>query len=311
LSVAVVGAGRLGTALALALAACGHQINAVVARRKSHARRVARLFPHPRPHALAATELAALPHADLLVISTPDDQIAATAAQLARQTPAQRKRAHAPTDAARTRARATKRVALHTSGALSSAELSELRAAGFAVGSLHPLVSVSDARAGAQAFNGAFFCLEGDARAVSVARRIVRALGGHSLSIKPAHKTLYHAAAVLAAGHTVALFDLAAELLARCGVPTKQARRALAPLTASTLGNLLATHDPARALTGPFARGDAATVRRNLAALAALDDKLALQLYALLGARSVGLAQRKGADADALAEINALLASKS
>ncbi|PYS91148.1 MAG: DUF2520 domain-containing protein [Acidobacteria bacterium] len=298
-TVAIVGAGRVGSALALALAACGYHISALVTNNGAHARHVARLFSTPRPHALAATQLASLPRTDLLLIATPDGQIAKTAAQLAGRLATHRDQA-----------RSTTRIALHTSGALSSDVLSELRATGYAVGSLHPLVSVSEAQAGAASLRGAFYCVEGDARAVKVARQIVRALGGRSFSIKPADKALYHAAAVLASGHTVALFALATELLAHCGVARQDARRALLPLTQSTLTNLLNARTPAHALTGPFARGDAATVRRNLAALSTLDDLIALHIYALLGQQALRLAQTKTARA-ARAEIEAALASVS
>ncbi|MFL6211343.1 MAG: Rossmann-like and DUF2520 domain-containing protein [Pyrinomonadaceae bacterium] len=289
LTLAVVGAGRLGTALALALAARGYRVRAVVTRRKQHARRAAKFFSAPHPLAFAAAELSELPKTDLLIISTPDDQIAATAARLA---------ALADT-------RQLAPVALHTSGALNSDALAALRAAGLAVGSLHPLVSISDARAGAADLRGAFYCVEGDRAAVRAARRMVRALAGHSFSIKAEDKALYHAAAVLASGHTVALFDLAAELLARCGVAPTAARRALLPLTHSTLNNLRTARTPAQALTGPFARGDAQTVRRNLAALAA--DPVALRIYALLGAHALRLARQKGVPVAVIKEIEAVL----
>src|SRR5205823_310597 len=118
---------------------------------------------------------------------------------------------------------------------------------------------------------------------------------------------LYHAAAVLASGHTVALFDLAAELLARCGVVPALARQALSPLTQSTLLNLLNAPTTARALTGPFARGDASVVRRHLVALAALADHTALRVYALLGARALRLAQQRGPDARASKELTRAL----
>jgi predicted short-subunit dehydrogenase-like oxidoreductase (DUF2520 family) len=282
-TIAIVGAGRVGSALALALSACGYRINALVTNNVAHARRVARLFAVPRPRALAATQLASLPPTRLLIIATPDSQIAKTAAQLASAHISHNKQA-----------RSTTRVALHTSGALSSAVLTELRAAGYAVGSLHPLVSVNDPGTGAASLRGAFYCVEGDARAVKAARQIVRALGGRSFTIKPQNKALYHAAAVLASGHTVALFALAIELLTRCGVATQEAQRALLPLTKSTLTNLLNAPTPAQALTGPFARGDAATIQRNLVALAALDDKSALQIYALLGAQALQLIRQSG-----------------
>lgn len=299
-SVAVVGAGRLGTALALALASEGYNVTALVAQHKAHARRAARLFTQPHPRALAAHELSALPPAELLLIATPDDQIAATAARLADIK-------HEINDQRAHFARSTPRIALHTSGALSSDVLAPLRAAGFAVGSLHPLVSVSDVRAGARSLRGAHYCIEGDTKAVTAARRLVRVLGSRSFSIKPADKALYHAAAVIASGHTVALFDLAAELLARCGVAPAAARKALLPLTASTLTNLRATAQPAHALTGPFARADAATVRRNLAALAALNDPSALHLYALLGAHALRLTRPAGNKRAALKEIARLV----
>jgi predicted short-subunit dehydrogenase-like oxidoreductase (DUF2520 family) len=289
LKLTVVGAGRLGTALALALAARGYRISAVVTRRKQHARRVAKLFSSPHPLALAAAELSELPKTDLLIISTPDDQIATTASQLA----------------AITDTRQLARVALHTSGALNSDALNALRAAGLAVGSLHPLVSISDARAGMADLHRAFYCVEGDSVAVRAARRMVRALAGRSFSIKAEDKALYHAAAVLASGHTVALFDLAAEVLARCGVAPPAARRALMPLTHSTLNNLLTARAPAQALTGPFARGDVETVRRNLAALVA--DPNALRIYALLGARALRLAKQKGVPVAVIKEIEAVL----
>src|SRR5207237_6276747 len=82
-TIAVVGAGRLGTALALALDGAGFNVAALVAQHSAHARRAAQLFKRPRPRAFAAHELSALPASDLLLIATPDDEIAATAARLA------------------------------------------------------------------------------------------------------------------------------------------------------------------------------------------------------------------------------------
>src|SRR5205085_1991511 len=124
-TIAAVGAGRLGTALALALARAGFNVAALVAQHRAHARRAARLFTQTRPRALAADELSALPAYDLLLIATPDDEIAATAARLAE---INRELKDQPASAARTHAR----IVLHTSGALSSAALAPLRAAGFA-----------------------------------------------------------------------------------------------------------------------------------------------------------------------------------
>ncbi len=155
---------------------------------------------------------------------------------------------------------------------------------------------------GAKNFGSAFFCVEGNAAAVAVARRLVRALGAQSFSISAEDKALYHAAAVMASGHMTALFDIAMEMLARCGLTKSRARKVLLPLLQSTLENLYTT-DPAHALTGTFARADTATVRRHLAALHSGALPEALAAYQLLGRRSLRLAKEAGARPDALEEI--------
>ena len=295
--VAIVGAGRLGTALARALSTCGYEITALVARRLSHARRAMVLAGLTGTRPLASAQLHLLPNIELLFITTPDDRIPTVAAQLSERL------GHAPTGAAATRAR---RVVLHTSGALSSVALAPLRERGFAVGSMHPLVSISEPVKGAEQLRGAFYCVEGERAALGAARRVVRALGGESFSVKTEAKALYHASAVMASGHVVALFSLASEMLARCGLDEQSARRVLLPLLESTFENL-SRQSPSRALTGTFARADVSTVGKHLSALVAEDSADALALYRLLGRRALRLAAEQGADAARLAEIRRLL----
>jgi predicted short-subunit dehydrogenase-like oxidoreductase (DUF2520 family) len=181
------------------------------------------------------------------------------------------------------------RLALHTSGAVSSEVLAPLREVGFSVGSIHPLVSVADAAAAADLFRGVHFCVEGDRAAARVARSLVKELGGHPFTISSDAKPLYHAAATVTSGHVTALFDLATEMLQECGLTKRRARQILAPLLRSTAANLGA-QSPAEALTGPFARGDVATVARHLAAMKAKKLTEALDLYVLLGLRAAKLA---------------------
>ncbi|HEX8137618.1 MAG TPA: DUF2520 domain-containing protein [Pyrinomonadaceae bacterium] len=287
-TITIIGAGRLGTALALALEARGYSVEALIARRLAHARRAAaRLSTGAR--ALAISALDALPASDLLFITTPDDQLESVAASLAALPRQKEDKARPPT-------------ALHCSGALSSEVLSALRASGFRIGSMHPLVSVSGPIEGAERLGGAFYCVEGDAGAVRLARRIVRDLAGESFSVGRRDKALYHAAAVTASGHLVALFDLARSLLMRCGLTERKAGAVLMPLVESTVANL-AVREPARALTGTFARADPATMRRHLEALRRLDGRDALAVYKLLGRRSLTLAEQAGADREALKEM--------
>jgi predicted short-subunit dehydrogenase-like oxidoreductase (DUF2520 family) len=137
--------------------------------------------------------------------------------------------------------------------------------------------------------------VEGDPEAVLFANAIVADLGGFSFSINTSKKALYHASAVMACGHLVALVDAALEMIVECGINRSFAKEILMPLVASTVRNL-AHQDAAAALTGPFARGDLGTVERHLAVLKTLPDHRQLQVYALLGDRSLDLALEKGAD---------------
>ena len=242
---------------------------------------------------MAASQLNNLPDSNVILITTPDDVIGAVAEQLGRLS-----KASGPASMVRARGR----IVLHASGALSSEVLAPLREAGFAVGSMHPLVSISDRTSGADTFRNAFFCLEGDRVAVSTARSLVRKLGAQSFALSSNNKPLYHAAAVLASGHMVALFDIASEMLIECGLSQRRARAILIPLLRSTVANL-STRSPARALTGTFARGEAATASRHLAAMSShhLDDARAA--YLLLGKRSLRLAEESGMNLKALSEI--------
>ncbi|HEY1402882.1 MAG TPA: DUF2520 domain-containing protein, partial [Pyrinomonadaceae bacterium] len=233
---------------------------------------------------------------DLILVTTPDDQIAQVAAHLAAVSVT---RSTQPPHG-------RPRVVLHTSGALSSDTLAPLGEHGYSLGSLHPLVSISDLAGGARNLRGAFYCLEGEARALTAARKIVRALDGRSFSVAARDKALYHAAAVITSGHTVALFSLASDLLALCGLTDACARRVLLPLLASTLDNLRA-HAPDEALTGTFARADLSTVRKHLAALREAGHG-ATAVYALLGERSLQVAARRNEfDSSVVAQIARLL----
>ncbi len=302
--ISVVGAGRLGTALALALAANGYRIGALVASRAGRARKAAALLNghHIRvnsPHAnlpaapcltLTSKQLGKLPPTDLVIIATPDDQIENVARNLSQVQTFWQKR----------------RTVLHTSGALSSTILAPLAEKGWRIGSIHPLVSVSDPVSGAKSLRRAFWCIEGDKHAIRLARTMVDDLDGQSFSIRAKQKPLYHAAAVMASGNLVALFDVALEMLGHCGLTAKEAHRVLIPLVESTVRNL-STREPAEALTGTFARGDLATVRRHLEALSTKALSEPLELYRLLGHRALTLARKNGAKPGVLKQITEAL----
>ena len=261
-AVSIIGSGRLGTTLGVALLHRGYSIQSLVARQVQSARRAARLLDD-EVQVLAAKELQSLKPANVFLITVPDDQIASVAQEMSRLEFCA--------------------TALHTSGALSSDVLAPMRKRGWHTGSIHPLLSVSNA---GDPIEGAFWSVEGDKSAVRSGKAIVRDLGGKSFFIRSEDKPLYHAAAVMVSGNVTALFDVALEMLGDCGIKRTTARSILLPLIASTVRNL-ETKDPAQALTGTFSRGDLETVKRHLAAIK--DNQDALELYRLLGKRSLKL----------------------
>ncbi|HSQ25325.1 MAG TPA: Rossmann-like and DUF2520 domain-containing protein [Pyrinomonadaceae bacterium] len=288
LSVSIIGAGRLGTALAIALDKAGHSINLIVASHAATARRASKLaggqglgLSAKQFRQLLPKHRELLEQSSLILIATPDDMIASIAEELAvllrfRTAPAGRQ------------------VALHTSGALSSNVLEPLRQSRISVGALHPLVSISEARGGAEWLTRAFFSVEGDAAATRAGKRIVRDLGGHTFTIAASAKPLYHAAALMASPNLTALVDIALEMLNHCGLSANQSRKVLLPLIKSTIDNL-AVATPSRSLTGTFKRGDVATVQKHVDAISSQRLFDALEAYVLLGRRSMKLANPKSA----------------
>lgn len=220
---------------------------------------------------------------DVVFIATQDSEIESAAAQLLR------------------RIGTEKPIVMHLSGALNSSILGELRDHGCAVGSFHPLLSISEPTAD---FCGVYFCLEGDDRAVQAASAIVADLGGRAFSIPRDSKSLYHAAAVTACGHLVALFEAAIQMLTACGIEPDAAKDALLPLVVSTIANL-ETLDTHEALTGPFARGDAPTIAAHLEAIGSrCPDKM--EIYTELARIAVDLAEKRGTDPSRLADVRRL-----
>ena len=278
-SVSIIGTGRLGTTLAVALAAQGYSIRSLVARRVQSARMAAKLLDAD-PQVLAAKQVKALICADLVLVTVPDDQISSVARELS-EINADRKD-----------------TVLHTSGALSSDVLAPLREKGWHTGSIHPLLSVSAANDAS--LKGAFWSVEGDRTALRLGKEIVSDLEGKSFSIRSEDKPLYHAAAVMVSGNVVALFDVALEMLGECGLDRKTARAVLLPLIASTVRSL-ETKTPEEALTGTFSRGDVETVKRHVATIRNPEVR---RLYAILGQRSLELA---GLDKDLARRIKKLL----
>ncbi|MET8231118.1 Rossmann-like and DUF2520 domain-containing protein [Micromonospora sp. NPDC005298] len=245
LTVGVVGAGRVGAVLGAALAAAGHHVVAVSGESGASRARLALLLPEvPRQPAAAVAHAAA----DLLLIAVPDDALAGVVADLA-----ERGALHPG------------QVVAHTSGAHGLGVLTPGTAAGARPLALHPAMTFTGTPDDLARLDGISYGVTAPAELRQLAARLVTDLGGVPEWVAEADRPLYHAALAHGANHLVTLVNEATDRLRDAGV--ERPEKVLAPLLRAALENALRLGDDA--LTGPVSRGDAGTVRRHLARLAA------------------------------------------
>jgi predicted short-subunit dehydrogenase-like oxidoreductase (DUF2520 family) len=264
--ITIVGAGNLANSMAAALTRAGYEIKEVIARSGGGSLRSAQALAKKAGARAAVTPATAA--GSVVWFCVPDAEIARAARAFAGK-------------AAKVDWKG--KVALHSSGALSSDELGALRRRGAAVGSVHPLMTF--VRGSRPSLAGVPFAIEGDAAAVRVARRIVKDLGGDAYSIRKADKPAYHAWGTFASPLFTALLAAAEDVAAAAGVKRNEARRRMIPILLQTLANY-ASFGAAGAFSGPIVRGDVETVKRHLRVLrnvpAARDAYSALAKAALI-----------------------------
>jgi len=198
----------------------------------------------------------------------------------------------------------SQQVVLHLSGVHGQEALGPLVGSRAALGSLHPLQTISDPESAAERLKGAWAAVEGMPRAVEAAERLAQDVGLRPFRIASQAKAMYHAGAVFASNYFVVVEAVAQRLLRHAGLTDAEAWQALRPLVEGTLENL-ARLGPLGALTGPVARGDEATVRRHVEALTQDDAAL----YRVLGRAALELAQKRGMDEGLAARIAGALAT--
>jgi len=245
MDIAVVGAGRVGTAVAVALRTTGHDVVAVSGG-SATAARAARYLPGVP--VLASSEAAR--RASVVVLAVPDGALPSVVSELAAD--------NAFRDAG---------WAVHVSGAATLEVLDPAAAAGAHRLSLHPLQTFPTAEHAVERLRGAGIAVtsdddEGEAFGMSLAAD----MGGVPFRLQDQARPLYHAAAVFASNYLVAVSAVAADLFAAAGIEDPAA--VMLPLQRATLENIQRL-GPGTALTGPAVRGELTTIERNLAALRA------------------------------------------
>lgn len=283
--IGIVGAGVVGTALGVALKRCGYSIAGVMDPSEQAAKTAAEQVGGVL-WTTNASELAR--QSNCIFITTPDDAIAEVCEVLSREG------GFSEGD-----------LVLHCSGALTADALNSAREYGAFAGCMHPMGVFADVNVAVSHLSELFFCLEGDVEAVEAAELMVKDIGATPIRVPKELKILTHVAACLTSNYVVTLADLGVGVLEPLRMSDEERIQLVLPLFRGAI-RALETQGLPEALTGPIARGDVSTVRRHIEALGSYPDFT--RLYALLGLRTLSVAEKKGgADKKALRRMKAIL----
>lgn len=193
------------------------------------------------------------------------------------------------------------KIICHCSGSLSSGIFSDILDFGAYGYSIHPLYAIPNKTTSYQDLAHTLFTLEGHAAHLQDMKDFLEQLGNVVQIIATEEKAKYHAAAVFASNHVVALSQVAMDLLMQCGFSGKHALAAIRPLMQGNVAHIV-TDGPISSLTGPVERNDMTTIQRHLDSLPSQYQTLYKELTKVL----VGIGKERHPDAD-YTSINKLL----
>jgi predicted short-subunit dehydrogenase-like oxidoreductase (DUF2520 family) len=268
LKIGFIGAGTVGTALAVLLNRNGYKVECVASRTRKSAKNLARMVEGCN---IMDTNQDVADAADFIFITTPDDAI--------------------PRVVSRVKWRKRQGV-VHCSGADSIDILEPAKKAGARTGGFHPLQTFAGIDQAIENIPGSTFAIETKGPLLTTLKDMATALGGQWIELKSRDKVAYHAAAVFACNYLVTLVKLSTDLWETFGVPPEKATEALLPLLRGTLNNIETLGIP-QCLTGPIARGDIGTISKHIQTLHKKAPSLVAP-YTELGRQTIPIALAKG-----------------
>ena len=267
-SIAIVGCGRVGTAIGKFLAEAGYNIAGLASKSLASAKRLADIV---KTNNVSEIPWKITKKADIVFLTTPDNAIADTCNSISIHSGFHKNA-----------------VVFHCSGALPSTILSSAKKCNTFIGSMHPLQSFASITPSENPFKKIIISVEGEKQAINEAEKIAVDLEAECLTIKTETKILYHASAVVASNYLVTILDLSLRLINEAGITGENAFKALKPLIQGTLSNI-EKGGIVNGLTGPVARGDIETLKKHLEEIGSKTPDL-LSLYKTLGLHTIDIA---------------------
>ena len=279
--IGIIGAGRLGSALAHALLAAGYPLEMISSRQLSDAERLVSSLP-----AVSSVTVDNLvQECDFVFLAVPDEYISELAFSLPWS---------------------SSQAVIHSSGSLNLDVLSVAKKKGSLTGCLHPVQTFLKRDSPLESrdrFANIVCGIEADSPLDIWLVELVESLGAYSIRLENVDRALYHSAAVFASNYVVALLSAATRIWTLSGLSEREGRMALQHIMNVSVNNL-ADSTFSDAMTGPIARGDWQTVKKHLSAL---DSEPEMQkLYSRLGLELLSASQ---IDLDVKIKITKLLES--
>ncbi|MCX7922193.1 MAG: F420-dependent NADP oxidoreductase [Clostridia bacterium] len=268
----VIGAGKLGCALAIGLHRKGYEISGVCSRNEESVTFLGNILGKRFNNNLGDT----VKSSDVVFITVPDTQLESVAGNIGSLVDGESLQG---------------KVFLHCSGALTSDVLTSISSRAY-IGSLHPIQTFADREKGWTGLDGISFGFEGCVEAEGCAFSIVKIFNGNMITIRKEDKPVYHAAACMLSNYTVALCYMAEKLFDSIGIEPAAGINAFLPLVEKTVDNIKALGSEG-ALTGPISRGDGNVVGEHIKSLN-LKCPQVLEVYKIMGTTTVELALKKG-----------------
>lgn len=265
-SVAIIGAGRLGSVLAHAMSQAGLPVSMIASRTASSAETLASALP--RAQAVSCQQAAT---ADLVLVTVPDDAIASVANSVTWQ---------------------AGHYVVHCSGATEISVLDLARNAGAMTGGFHPIQIFSDVAGTLPLLPGTTVGIEAEGVLKDVLCDIAARLHMVPMTVAAGQRALYHGGSLFMSSFLLSLFDASVQTWRALGMTETQTLQALLPLARGVVGTA-ANKGVAASLAGPISRGDVQVMTRHIAAFAAL-GKDHLEKYLQLSGHQLMLARQAG-----------------
>ncbi|PJC75408.1 MAG: DUF2520 domain-containing protein [Syntrophobacterales bacterium CG_4_8_14_3_um_filter_49_14] len=269
-SIAIIGLGKVGTAVGFLLRSAGYKIVAVAGRSTSS---IEQALPYTGGKAFSSLSEAAS-QAECILVTTGDDAIAPVCEEMVKGGGVKHNSK-----------------VVHMSGAGGLDLLDAARRAGAHVASIHPLQTFADVKGAIESIPGSTFGITADDEIKDWSVKIVRDLGGIPFFVPEADKPLYHAAACMASNYLVTMMHTVEGIYTSLGLTGEEAIHAFWPLVSGTIKNI-ETKGTILSLTGPISRGDVGTIKKHLQAFR---EKLPafLPAYCAMGVLTTDLGLKK------------------